>query len=168
MSKKEKYFAAAGITLLLLFISKVGRASYQVITDWLIPEFESFSAAPYWDVSRYSWGYGTPAPGPTGTITRAQALIEMRKHVERDYLYLKPFIKVPLSGEQWAALLSFSYNLGEGSADNLAANINSGDMTALKSQWLSYNKMRVNGILVYSQTLADRRAQEWEIFNGRV
>lgn len=162
MRKKEMYIAGGLLVFFLLISKKVGRSSYQVITDWLIPEFEGFRATPYWDVSRYSWGYGTQAPGPTGTITKEQALADMRAFVNNDYNYLKPLIDRELSGNQWAALLSFSYNLGRGNADNLVPNINSGDTSALGDQWNSY--VYAGG--VRNSVLVNRRRVEWDIWNG--
>lgn len=148
-------------------MSKKASGSYTDILSWLIPEFESFSASPYWDVSRYSWGYGTAAPGSTGTITKAEAFQEMLDHFNADYNTLAPQISRVLAPYQWAALLSFSYNEGSGYADNLIPNINSGSDNDLRNQWMLYNKVRdANNNLVYSQTLADRRAREWEIWQG--
>lgn len=158
-----------GGVIALLLLPSMAKANYYATVDWLIPSFEGFSATPYWDVSRYSWGYGTPAPGPTGTITREQAVIEMNKHIDADYNYLKRLISRPLSANQWAALLSFTYNEGQGNGDNLVNNINSGDDTALEQQWKLYNKVRdENGILQVSSDLVDRRNREWEVWTGQV
>ena len=46
---------------------------------YFIPLVEGFRSTPYWDVKRYSWGYGTAAPGPTGTITREKAFAEKQE-----------------------------------------------------------------------------------------
>lgn len=153
-----------GVALLLLIPKQLGRASYQVITDWFIPNFEGFSPSPYWDVSRYSWGYGTKAPGSTGTISKEQALQDLRVYINADYEYLKKLITVPLTGYQWAALLSFSYNLGRGNADNLVNNINSGNFPALSAQWMQY----VNAGGVVNNSLVNRRAQELKMWQGQV
>lgn len=146
------------VGLLLLLPSMAKGATVYAITDVLIPEFEGFSAHPYWDVKRYSWGFGTPASGPTGTITREQALKELQQHVQADMIYLSPMITRGLTPNQWAALLSFSYNLGTGNADNLVQNINSGDDVALEQQWKQY--IRADGVV--NQSLVQRRAREWQ------
>lgn len=147
-------------------------ATYKTILRTFLPLWEGFESSPYWDVSRWSWGYGTAVPGavpdrsvyPGGTISRTQAMNDLLIHVNNDYQYLRPLITRPLTSNQWAAYLSFSYNEGAGNADNLARNINSGDDAALETQWKLYNKVRENGVLVYSQDLADRRAAEWELW----
>jgi lysozyme len=165
MAKDNKILLIiAGIAALLLIpgIANAATGSYQSILTSFIPAWEGFRANPYWDVSRYSWGYGTKAPGPTGTITEAQAMQDLLAHVQNDYDYLKPLISVDLNPNQWAALLSFSYNLGPGNADNLVANINKQDWQALEDQWNLY----INADGVPNDNLIARRAAEWELFSS--
>ena len=142
--------------------------TYKTILKNFLPAWEGFSATPYWDYRQWSWGYGTKVPGsvndrnivPTGTISRAQAIIDAFKHIESDYHDLSKLITVTLNANQWAALLSFSYNLGVGNADNLVANINSNNIAALQTQWNLY----INAGGVPIQQLIDRRAAEWQLF----
>jgi GH24 family phage-related lysozyme (muramidase) len=157
MRNKNWAFALLGVLAIALLAMQT---SIFKLAASLIIRFEGFRSNPYWDVSRYSWGYGTQAPGSTGTITRAQAFADLVKHVTKDYQYLKPLIARNLGPNQWAALLSFSYNLGPGAADNLVQNINSGDWEALGIQWNKY--IYAGG--VQNEALADRRAIEWETF----
>lgn len=142
----------------------MARAAYYTITDWLIPQLEGFLAHPKWDNKQYTWGYGTRAPGPAGTITQAQALKDMRAYIDADYNYLKQLITRPLTAEQWAAYLSFSYNEGRGNADNLVANINSGDDDALETQWKKY--IYAGGVV--DDGLIDRRNTEWQVWSGNM
>lgn len=122
--------------------------------------FEGFSATPYWDVNRYSWGYGTRAPGATGTITKSQARAELVAHLQGDYNYLKPLLTVPLNSNQWCALLSFAYNLGDGNADNLVPLINAGDIAGLGDKWNQY----VYSSHAVNPDLVKRRAAEFAKF----
>jgi lysozyme len=132
--------------------------------------WEGFSAVPYWDVKQWSWGYGTKVPGstnnaainPGGTISREDAMTAAMDHVNKDYLYLKPLLHVDLSPNQWAAYLSFAYNLGPGNADNLVTNINNQDWQALETQW----KLYINAGGVPSSNLIARRNAEWELFSS--
>lgn len=151
-----------GAAVLLIALSgfSVGNTSILDTAANVIIQFEGFRGNPYWDVSRYSWGYGTRAPGSTGTITREQARAELEAYVTQDYEYLQQLITRALTVNQWAALLSFSYNLGKYNADNLVANINANDDVALHNQWMQY----VNSGGQYDPDLADRRAREWEIW----
>jgi len=162
--KQKELFITGGILFVLLLLSKMGQAAYYSITDWLIPQFEGFRSTPYWDVSRWTWGYGTAAPGPDGTITREKALADMRAYIDSDYSYLKRLITRSLSANQWAALLSFSYNEGRYSADNLIKNINSGNEAALETQWKQY--IYAGGDI--NDTLVARRETEYNIWRGEV
>lgn len=153
-----------GLTLALILLSKMGRAAYYNITDWLIPQLEGFLPSPVWDYQQWTWGYGTRAPGPGGTITREKALADMRAYIDADYRYLSPLITRTLDANQWAALLSFSYNEGRGNADNLVSNINSGDTAALETQWKKY--IYAGGAV--NDGLVDRRETEWNIWQGTV
>jgi len=143
-------------------------ATYKAVLKTFLPEVEGFSPTPYWDNKQWSWGYGTKVPGsstdptvnPGGTITKEAAFIAAMNHVRNDYLYLKSLISVPLSANRWAALLSFSYNLGQYNADNLVMNINSQNTQALQSQWMSY--VYAGGVVL--PALIDRRAKEWSLW----
>lgn len=155
----------AGLLLILPRRAKAATtANAAAITEVLetfIPSVEGFSAVPYWDVKQWTWGYGTaagfdPNKKPTGTITRAQAFDDMIQHLQKDFSYLFPLVKRQLNPNQWAALLSFSYNLGPGNADNLLPNINSGNDAALFTQWRKYNK--AGGVV--NENLKQRREKE--------
>lgn len=145
-------------------MSKMSRTAWYTITDWLIPEFEGFSSTPYWDNKQYTWGYGTRAPGPGGSITKQQALTDMRNYLQTDYSYLSTLVTRKLSANQWAALLSFSYNLGTGNAKNLLQNINSGDTDALESEWKQY----INSNGSPNSDLIARRDAEWRVWIGNL
>jgi lysozyme len=127
-----------------------------------IPSVEGFIPHPKWDYKQYSWGYGTAAPGSTGTITREQAFADMLTYLLADYAKLSSRISRTLTVSQWVALLSFSYNLGVGDAYNLVPLINSGDDTALATKW---NKYIYAGGVVNSD-LVERRQKEINLWNS--
>lgn len=163
--KNKKMFwviGAAALVVLLLIPGGVFAGSLMTDTANYIISFEGFVDHPYADNGRYSWGYGTLAPGPTGTIDRETAMTELLAHVNADYAYLKPLITRPLNNNQWTAYLDFAYNLGRGNAENLIPNINAGNDTALGTEWNEY----VNAGGLYNQVLADRRAAEWQLWQS--
>ena len=121
-----------------------------------IPAVEGFIPVSKWDYKQYSWGYGTRAPGPGLPITREKAFAEMLSHLMGDYDILRPQVTRVLNTNQWAAYLSFSYNEGVGSADNLLGNINSHNDTALATQWRKY--IYAGGVV--NQDLVERREKE--------
>jgi lysozyme len=127
-----------------------------------IPGVEGFRSSPYWDVTRYSWGYGTAAPGSTGTITREQAFADMLTYLLADYVKLSGRISRILTISQWVALLSFSYNLGVGNAYNLVPLINSGDDNALGVKWMNY--VYAGGVV--NADLVERRKKEINLWNS--
>jgi lysozyme len=127
-----------------------------------IPSVEGFRSTPYWDVNRYSWGYGTAAPGATGTITREQAFADMLSHLLTDYSTLSNKITRTLTINQWAALLSFSYNLGIGNALQLVPVINANDDQALETKWIKY--VYAGGSI--NQDLVTRRQKEILLWNS--
>lgn len=137
------------------------RSRIIAILSSFIPTVEGFRAHPYWDEKRYSWGYGTAAPGATGTITREQAFADMLSHLLADYEKLQPRITANLNAYQWAALLSFAYNVGVGNAYNLVPEINAGDIAGLERNWKQY----VYSGGEYNPVLVDRRVKEWELWN---
>lgn len=128
----------------------------------LIAFREGFRSAAYWDVSRYSWGYGTPAPGPGDTITQADAMNELIDHMQGDYSQLKPLITRALSLNQWIAYLDFSYNEGVGAAMKLLDDINAGQDGTLEQHW----KLYVYAGGVVNSDLVDRRNVEWDLFTS--
>ena len=162
---RQKLLIVAGITLAaLLFV----RVSYIQILRNFLKTWEGFSSRPYWDVKQWSWGHGTRVPGsiadptknPGGRITRAEAMNELVRHTNNDYLNLRPDVTATLSPNQWAAFLSFSYNLGPGNARNLLPNINTGNIKALREQWAEY----IYANRVVNEYQVKRRAAEWELF----
>lgn len=160
-------YALLAIGAVIIFAGKklVAMSNKAAVIDAVkafLPYREGFSATPYWDVSRWSWGYGTAAPGPDGSITRDAAMNALVDHVLNDYTRLYGAITRTLSANQWAALLSFSYNLGPGNALNLVPYINAGNYQELGIHW---NKYIYAGGKV-NQGLVERRALEWDLFTS--
>ena len=166
MRRNNTFWILSAGALILLLLNNM--QAFKSILSSFLPNWEGFKSAPYWDYKQWSWGYGTRVPGsdtdpyknPGGTISRNDAMQEALKHINSDYLYLKPFIKTPLNNNQWAALLSFSYNMGPGNADNLVANINNHNLTALEMQWKQY----INAGGVPKPDLISRRNAEWDLY----
>lgn len=163
---KLNFLYIIGGAVLLSLLMK----NYIDVLKTFLQRWEGFKSTPYWDFKQWSWGYGTRVPGsiddpnvpPSGTISRTQAMIAAMSHAESDRAYLNSLLTRDLNSNQWAALLSFSYNLGRGNADNLIPNLNAGNFPALGEQWNLY----VNAGGVPQDYLIDRRAAEWQLFNS--
>jgi lysozyme len=161
ITNKHIIYSAGALLLFTMF----GKSFTNRLLDTLaafVPSVEGFRSTPYWDVSRYSWGYGTAAPGATGTISRDQAFQDMIAYLLADYNALRKKVTRSLTVKQWAALLSFSYNLGVGDAYDLVPLINEGDFETLGTEWLRY----IHSGGVVNQNLVDRRHKEWALWNS--
>lgn len=153
---------AGGVLLTITVLFMSFKTKLLKVLSSFVPSVEGFSATPYWDVSRYSWGYGTAAPGQTGTITREKAFKDMEAYLLHDYDTLSSRITRKLNVNQWAALLDFSYNLGIGNALNIVPYINDGDDNQLWEHWQQY--VHADGVV--NQNLVQRRAKEWGLWNS--
>lgn len=136
------------------------------ILETFLPQVEGFIAYPKWDYKQWSWGYGTAAgfdknKKPAGSITKQQAIIDAIAHSKSDYAILSKRISRVLTEGNWAALLSFSYNEGIGSAENLIADINSNSAN-LEHHFKKY----VFAGSVKNPDLVARRNNEWNLWNS--
>lgn len=161
MKIKPVHIAIGGALLLIAWSATFKNRLLNKLASF-IPSVEGFRSTPYWDVDRYSWGYGTRAPGASGTITREQAFSDMVAHLLSDYATLANKITRTLNVNQWVALLSFSYNLGIGNALNLVPVINSGDDNALRIKWVKY--VYAGGVV--NQDLVERRDKEINLWDA--
>lgn len=156
-----------GAIVLLPMAASGSSSSFTGVLHNFLPSVEGFNEYPVWDVKQWSWGYGTaagydPNRMPAGSITREKAWQDALQVINDHYNYLRPLIKVDLKPNQWAALLSFSYNLGPGNADNLVTNINNRNTAALEHQWKQY--IYADGQV--NQGLINRRNKEWILWIG--
>jgi len=75
---------------------------------------------------------------------------------------VKRLVKVDLTQPQYDALVSFTFNLGEGAlaSSTLLRKINSGECVAAAKEFLKWDKARVNGRLIPLRGLTKRRQGE--------
>lgn len=79
-------------------------------------------------------------------------------------------IQVPLTQNQFNALVSFAYNIGAGVKGFSGSSVKNGINTGMMSReeitqcWLRWNKVRINGKLVVSDGLTNRRKKEIELY----
>lgn len=74
------------------------------------------------------------------------------------------FVKVPLTDNQFDALVSFHFNTGALHGSTLLAQLNVGDYVGAASQFVRWNKGKVKGVLVPLPGLTTRREQERKLF----
>lgn len=116
----------------------------------LIKEFEGFRAKAYRDsVGVWTIGYGTTAAAGVGvtphegmTITKAEAERYLKVTVDKFAAQILPKIKVPVSDNQFAALVSLAYNIGPGAfaKSTVLRLLNAGDVSGAADAFRMWNK----------------------------
>lgn len=102
------------------------------------------------------------------TITQDTADSLLRTDLASIADQIKPAIKVKLSESEWAACLSFAFNVGPGAfrSSTLLKKINAGDKKGAADEFMKWNKARQpkTGMLVEVAGLTNRRSKERELF----
>jgi lysozyme len=120
---------------------------------------------------RDSGGVWTIGVGHTGpevvsglSISQTQAdaylFTDATKAATRLSLVVKDAVLQGLSEHQYAALVSFAFNLGANASWTVWAMLNAGKLDAVPVQMMRFDKARVNGQLVEIPGLFNRRAAE--------
>ena len=73
-------------------------------------------------------------------------------------------VTVPLSNNQFSALVSFDFNTGGLRRSTLLELLNLGNYSEAANQFLRWNKGRVNGVLKVLPGLVSRRKEERQLF----
>lgn len=116
----------------------------------LIKEFEGLRLLAYQDsVGVWTIGYGTTAAAGLGItprhgmrITQAQAEDYLRQGVEKFADNIRPSITMPVTDNEFGAMVSLAYNIGPGAfrGSTLLRRFNSGDIKGAADQFLAWNK----------------------------
>ena len=145
----------------------------QAATDLLI-KLEGLRLKAYLDTANnLTTGIGIKGVYPNGSpvrkddvCTEAQAYMWLNQHLSKIY----PYVDNICAGNNvtdriYAALCSFVYNEGHCGPAIIYA-IQNEDIEELKTAFRLYNKEKINGILTFSQGLANRREAEIKYFMG--
>ena len=141
----------------------------------LIKKFEGLYLTAYLDPAKIlTIGYGT-IRYPNGKkvqwgdeITEQQAeaylLDECSKFAQR----VERLVTVPLTQNQFDALVSFCYNLGDGALaqSTLLRELNEKNYSGAAAQFPRWNKATVNGVLTVLPGLVTRRGEEKALFES--
>ncbi|MBF0892763.1 lysozyme [Gluconobacter sp. LMG 1744] len=140
----------------------------------LITLYEGFRPTPYADVT------GTPTVGYGSTIwnghrvtltspqsvTEAEARQQVASAAQHVLTTLQGAVRAPLTDNQWAALTSFTYNVGLTAAlgSTLLREVNAGNIASAADQFLRWNLSKGRVI----PGLTNRRQKERSVFLGGV
>ena len=137
----------------------------------IIKEFEGFRADAYPDPRTgdepWTIGYGTTwyASGDKvekgDKVTEERALRELKHKVTDLHTQLKREIKVPLTDGQWAAMISFAYNMGVAGAQRQIDRLNANKIPEFMVKHIEY----INKGSSVEAGLRRRRIAELELFN---
>ena len=124
---------------------KINAAALQLVKD-----FEGFRADAYADpVGIWTIGYGTTAraglgidPKPGMKITEAEASRLLMAGLEKFARLIVPGIKVPVTDNEFGAMLSLAYNIGPGAflKSSVLRRFNAGDKAGAADAFLMWNK----------------------------
>lgn len=137
----------------------------------LVKEFEGFFPKAYRDpvgIWTIGWGHtglqhkdGTVFAGRT--ITRAQGEELLRYDMAQFEARVAVFVKVPISDDEHAALVSFDFNTGGLAKSTLLRKLNAGDRAGAANEFLRWNK--AGGRVL--RGLTRRRQSERNLFLGK-
>lgn len=135
---------------------------------------EAFRAQAYRDQGgRWTIGYGHLIRLPaeqhllSATITMAQGEALLRTDAADAELAVSDTITVPLAQNQFDALVSLAFNIGQGAfkRSTVAAKINSrAPRPHIEQWWKAWNKVTAGGVKKTSKGLSARRDRELTLF----
>lgn len=138
----------------------------------LIRQFEGCSLVVYLDEAGFrTVGVGhklTPEDLPLSvgeSITQAQADNYLKQDLSSACLDVENAIFVPLSDNKFGALVSLTYNCGDGPLNGtLGKLLNENNIEGAAEQFILWDKIHINGVLTVSQGLLNRRLAEQKLF----
>lgn len=100
------------------------------------------------------------------TITRPQAEDLLEKDVASAEWGVTKLVHLPITDNQFSALVDFVFNLGAGklAGSTLLKMLNHGDFIGAAAEFLKWDKAHVDGKVVTLEGLAKRRAAERALF----
>lgn len=130
----------------------------------LLRQWEGLRLEAYQDVAGvWTIGYGSTAGVREGqVITTMEALRRLKIDLYGAEHSVETLVEVPLTDNQFSALVSFVYNVGREAfkRSTLLKKLNKGDYASVPLELAKWTKAKVNGKLQYVDGLANRRAAE--------
>lgn len=164
MSNKKKIYIGIAILLILLFGKKVSALN-------IIKKFEGLELTSYPDTGGiWTIGFGATINKDTGQAIKQGDKIDLEtaerwlnQDISEREKKIKALIKVPVTENMKAAMVSLAYNIGTGAfgSSTLLKLLNSGaDKKLVADQFLRWNKVQGKEV----KGLTNRRKLERELF----
>jgi lysozyme len=164
MSNKKKIYIGLAVLLILLFGKKLSALN-------IIKKFEGLELTSYPDTGGiWTIGYGNTKNKDTGQAIKPGDKIDLataerwlKMDVAERENKIKALIKVPVTANQMAAMVSLAYNIGTGAfgSSTLLRLLNQGaDKKLVADQFLRWNKVQGKEV----KGLTNRRKLERELF----
>lgn len=108
------------------------------------------------------WGHTGPDVKPGMKVTTALAQKWFEQDTGEAARAVEQYVKVPLTDNQFGALVAFTLNVGVGAfrGSTLLRKLNAGNYGAVPSELAKWNKTTIGGKKVKSNGLVNRRAAE--------
>lgn len=133
-----------------------------------VPVLKAYKdATGLWTIGNGTTVYPNGSPVKGGDVcTVDQALVYEAHDLAKTEAAVTASVKVPLTQSQFDALVSFTYNVGINAElhSTLLKLLNKGDYRGAASHFIDWDKNRVNGQLVVSKGLHQRRKDEAALF----
>jgi len=133
----------------------------------IIKASEGLRLDAYQSGSQWLIGYGHAAGVTPGMrITKAKAEQFLRDDLRDCEMSVAKIITVPVSENEFGALVSLCYNLGAGkfATTTVVAALNKGDYIGAADAFLNHARVTVNGIKRQNPHLLERRKKERDLF----
>ncbi|UNE48020.1 lysozyme [Aquisalinus flavus] len=146
-------------------VLEVNEAAIELIMTNEGLELEPYQFGGAWYIG---YGHGRTAK-PDMKITPEDALTLLREDLRDFEDAVRRLVKVPLTENQFSALVSFVYNCGEGtfSRSSILRHINNGEMEKAADALLLYTKAQIGEEKRELRSLVKRRQGERRIFLGQ-
>lgn len=162
-NKSADIAPTTGQTANSVVVTTTSLSASQNLID-MLKGFEGFRSYPYTcPGGSLTIGYGnTIKPGEYNSISKEQAEVLLRKTVSSFEAAVKDMVKVPLSQNQYDALVSLAYNIGAGALrkSTLIKKLNNGDYKGAADEFPRF--VKANGKTL--EGLVRRREKERNLF----
>lgn len=170
------------ITLITIVLTiNVFAQDWRTSATELIKQFETFRSTPYTDVNKKAigWGFNDKNLVSRGYMTKEEANRILDGYVTSIGGYIDTQVKVPLTNNQKAALVVFTYNVGQYNfaSSTLLKQLNKRNYGSVPSEMMRWNKVKrvvngkvvkdKNGKIIYDVAggLVKRRQAEAKLWN---